>query len=263
MTPPLTSRPNHPQESVAVNESTFTQIFGVMYITLTSLIDLMVPASKPWALLGKFTNLVVGPLCWARGPSTRKFPRTPTGWIPDIYRQTRGPFACVILSTWITLWTHKFYRVPFKPSLFRVHPRKHTSFHPLARTKVIETISREGKWCTVPPRLFRNKYNYLSPYLVPMTSHPTLRPSCPQEIATTADVTFTQMLGVLYIALTGLVGSIFLFGPSDWVWLGGLHDAKLRPLVLAWSIIILCYQVSSHPMVGITLWPDSPSAHVK
>ncbi|KAJ9077019.1 hypothetical protein DSO57_1020781 [Entomophthora muscae] len=43
MTPSLTLRPNCPQESVATNESTSTQIFGVMYITLTELIDSMVP----------------------------------------------------------------------------------------------------------------------------------------------------------------------------------------------------------------------------
>ncbi|KAJ9065515.1 hypothetical protein DSO57_1018819 [Entomophthora muscae] len=51
MTPPLTLWPSFPQESVAGNkyvaakESTSTQKFGVMYITLTGLIDLMVPAS--------------------------------------------------------------------------------------------------------------------------------------------------------------------------------------------------------------------------
>ncbi|KAJ9053198.1 hypothetical protein DSO57_1026595 [Entomophthora muscae] len=38
MTPSVTLWPNCPQESVAANESTSTQIFGVMYITLTSLI---------------------------------------------------------------------------------------------------------------------------------------------------------------------------------------------------------------------------------
>ncbi|KAJ9055526.1 hypothetical protein DSO57_1002822 [Entomophthora muscae] len=38
MTPPLTPRPDHPQESVAANESTSIQIFGVIYITLTGLI---------------------------------------------------------------------------------------------------------------------------------------------------------------------------------------------------------------------------------
>ncbi|KAJ9060180.1 hypothetical protein DSO57_1033622 [Entomophthora muscae] len=58
MTPPLTLQPNCPQESVAANKSASTQIFGVMYITLTRLIDSMVPPQycggpfllSPWAV---------------------------------------------------------------------------------------------------------------------------------------------------------------------------------------------------------------------
>ncbi|KAJ9065018.1 hypothetical protein DSO57_1024331 [Entomophthora muscae] len=94
MTPPLTPQPDRPQESVAANESTSTQIFGVMYITLTGLIDSMVPANRPWALLGKSLSYIVKLvpiLCWAlpAGPAGR-LPESsqapPTGWIPD----TRG-----------------------------------------------------------------------------------------------------------------------------------------------------------------------------
>ncbi|KAJ9057586.1 hypothetical protein DSO57_1021275 [Entomophthora muscae] len=77
MMPPLTLRPNRPQESVATDESNSTQIFGVMYITLTGLINSMVPTSGPWAILGKFPNSVVGSPCWARGPSARKSSGTP------------------------------------------------------------------------------------------------------------------------------------------------------------------------------------------
>ncbi|KAJ9073233.1 hypothetical protein DSO57_1018682 [Entomophthora muscae] len=77
MTPPLALQLNRPQESVAANESTSTQIFGVIHITFTGLIDSMVPASRPWALLGKFTNLVVGSSCWAQRSITCEFPRTP------------------------------------------------------------------------------------------------------------------------------------------------------------------------------------------
>ncbi|KAJ9078684.1 hypothetical protein DSO57_1004309 [Entomophthora muscae] len=61
MTPPLTLRPDCLQESVAANESTSTQIFGVMYITLTVLINSMVPASRPWAILGKLLSYIVKP----------------------------------------------------------------------------------------------------------------------------------------------------------------------------------------------------------
>ncbi|KAJ9057048.1 hypothetical protein DSO57_1026175 [Entomophthora muscae] len=90
----LTLWPNHLQESVAVNKSTSTQISGVMYITLTGLIDLMVPASRPWALLGKLLSYIVklAPILWwalPAGPADRlpvSSQDPSTGWIPD--RQT-------------------------------------------------------------------------------------------------------------------------------------------------------------------------------
>ncbi|KAJ9067691.1 hypothetical protein DSO57_1036574 [Entomophthora muscae] len=101
MTPPLTLWPNCPQESVAANESTSTQIFGVMYITLTGLIDSMVPASGPWALLGKLLSYIVklAPILWwalpARPagclPASSQEP--PTGWIPEKTQTSSKPFA--------------------------------------------------------------------------------------------------------------------------------------------------------------------------
>ncbi|KAJ9048956.1 hypothetical protein DSO57_1029430 [Entomophthora muscae] len=92
MTLPLTQRSNHPQESFAANESTSTQIFGVVYITLTGLIDSMVPVSRPWALLEKLLSYIVKLaqiLWWAlpAGPAGRlpaSFQEPPIGWIPDI-----------------------------------------------------------------------------------------------------------------------------------------------------------------------------------
>ncbi|KAJ9052912.1 hypothetical protein DSO57_1029371 [Entomophthora muscae] len=91
MTPPLTLRPNRLQEPVTANESTFTQIFGVMYITLTSLIDSMVPSSRPWALLDKSLSYIVklAPILWwalPAGPAGRlpaSSQELPTSWIPD------------------------------------------------------------------------------------------------------------------------------------------------------------------------------------
>ncbi|KAJ9076539.1 hypothetical protein DSO57_1025148 [Entomophthora muscae] len=66
MSPPLTPRPNHPQESVDNSDSTSTQIFGVMYITLTGLINYLVPYSKPWAILRKSISYIVklAPILW-------------------------------------------------------------------------------------------------------------------------------------------------------------------------------------------------------
>ncbi|KAJ9073371.1 hypothetical protein DSO57_1017251 [Entomophthora muscae] len=91
MTPPLTLRPNCPQESVAAIKSTTTQIFGVMHITLTSLIDSIVPASGPWALLGKFLSYIVklAPILWwalPAGPAgcpPASSQEPPIGWIPE------------------------------------------------------------------------------------------------------------------------------------------------------------------------------------
>ncbi|KAJ9080980.1 hypothetical protein DSO57_1019210 [Entomophthora muscae] len=92
MTPPLTPQPDCPQESVATNESTSTQIFGYLYITLTSLIDSMVPASRPWALLVKLLSYIVklAPILWwalPAGPAGQlpvSSQEHPAGWIPDI-----------------------------------------------------------------------------------------------------------------------------------------------------------------------------------
>ncbi|KAJ9089584.1 hypothetical protein DSO57_1011423 [Entomophthora muscae] len=91
MTPPHTLRPNHPQDSVATDESTSTQIFGVMYITLNGLIDSMVPTSGPWAIIGKLLSYIVklAPILWwalpsgpaGQPPASSQEP--PSGWIPD------------------------------------------------------------------------------------------------------------------------------------------------------------------------------------
>ncbi|KAJ9066935.1 hypothetical protein DSO57_1004698 [Entomophthora muscae] len=91
MTPPLTLRPNRLQESVVANESTSTQTFGVMFITLAGLIDSMVPVSRPWAVLGKLLSYIVklAPILWwalPAGPAGHlpaSSQEPPTGWIPD------------------------------------------------------------------------------------------------------------------------------------------------------------------------------------
>ncbi|KAJ9076726.1 hypothetical protein DSO57_1023472 [Entomophthora muscae] len=91
MTPPLTPRLNRLQESVATNESTSTQIFGVMYITPTGLIDSMVPVSRPWAILGKLLSYIVklAPIFWWALPTEpagclpASSQEPPSGWIPD------------------------------------------------------------------------------------------------------------------------------------------------------------------------------------
>ncbi|KAJ9067814.1 hypothetical protein DSO57_1035364 [Entomophthora muscae] len=86
-----TPQPDRPQESVATDESTSTQVFGVMYITFTGLIDSMVPTSGPWAVLGKLLSYIIklAPILWwalPAGPAGRlpaSSQEPPTGWIPD------------------------------------------------------------------------------------------------------------------------------------------------------------------------------------
>ncbi|KAJ9090415.1 hypothetical protein DSO57_1002725, partial [Entomophthora muscae] len=59
MTHPLTLQPNCLQKAVAASDFTFIQIFGVMHITLTGLIDYMVPSSRPWAILRKSLSYIL------------------------------------------------------------------------------------------------------------------------------------------------------------------------------------------------------------
>ncbi|KAJ9078852.1 hypothetical protein DSO57_1002479 [Entomophthora muscae] len=77
MSPPLTPQPNCLQESVATSESTSTQIFGVIYITLTGLIDSMVPTSRLWAILWKSLSYIACGLsaCKFSGTYYRMDPR--------------------------------------------------------------------------------------------------------------------------------------------------------------------------------------------
>ncbi|KAJ9052348.1 hypothetical protein DSO57_1035095 [Entomophthora muscae] len=96
MTPPHTLQTNRPQESVATDESTYTQVFGVMYITLTGLIDSIVPTSGPWEVLGKLLSYIVKlvPILWWALPAgpvgclPASSQEPPTGWIPEKFPGT-------------------------------------------------------------------------------------------------------------------------------------------------------------------------------
>ncbi|KAJ9067809.1 hypothetical protein DSO57_1035359 [Entomophthora muscae] len=106
MTLPHTPRPDCPQESVATDESTSTQVFGVMYITFTGLIDSMVPTTRPWALLGKLLSYIVklAPILWwalpagpaGRPPASPQEP--PAGWIPDIGEREHVFIECLLVN---------------------------------------------------------------------------------------------------------------------------------------------------------------------
>ncbi|KAJ9069973.1 hypothetical protein DSO57_1013263 [Entomophthora muscae] len=91
MTLPLTPRPDHPLEPTITAETASTQLFGVLYITLTGLIDSMVPNSGSWLLLRQSVSYIIklAPILWWALPTGSaaphsKPPNTSTyDWIPD------------------------------------------------------------------------------------------------------------------------------------------------------------------------------------
>ncbi|KAJ9076895.1 hypothetical protein DSO57_1021972 [Entomophthora muscae] len=91
MTLPLTPQPNPPMKPATAAETTSTQLFGVLYITLTGLVDSMVPNSGTWSLLGQSVSYIINLasiLWWAlpTGP-TVPCPEPPNAslyaWLPD------------------------------------------------------------------------------------------------------------------------------------------------------------------------------------
>ncbi|KAJ9049229.1 hypothetical protein DSO57_1026830 [Entomophthora muscae] len=107
---------------------------------------------------------------------------------------------------------------------------------PLARTRETEYIGREGKWYIRLPRLFKDKYNYLPAYFVPMTLPLTPRPDRSMEPTAAAESTSTQLFGVLHITLTGLVDSM-VPNSRPWSLLGqsASYNIKLAP-ILWWAL---------------------------
>ncbi|KAJ9049735.1 hypothetical protein DSO57_1021380 [Entomophthora muscae] len=91
MTLPLTPRPDRPPEPPAAAKTTSTQLFGVLYITLTGLVDSMVPNSGPWSLLGQSASYIIklAPILWWALPAGlgAPHPKPPNAsaydWLPD------------------------------------------------------------------------------------------------------------------------------------------------------------------------------------
>ncbi|KAJ9065309.1 hypothetical protein DSO57_1021079 [Entomophthora muscae] len=92
MTPPLTPQPNRPMDSPTAAKTTSTQLSGVLYITLTGMVDTMVPNSGPWSFLGKYLSYIIklAPiLLWALLAGLAvPHPESPNAstydWLPDI-----------------------------------------------------------------------------------------------------------------------------------------------------------------------------------
>ncbi|KAJ9090560.1 hypothetical protein DSO57_1001014 [Entomophthora muscae] len=107
---------------------------------------------------------------------------------------------------------------------------------PLARTRETEYIGREGKRIEVLPLLFKDKYNYLPSYFVPMTPPLTPQPDCLMNTPTASKTTSTQLFGVLYITLTGMVDTM-VPNSGPWSLLGQSvsYIIKLVP-ILWWAL---------------------------
>ncbi|KAJ9065304.1 hypothetical protein DSO57_1021074 [Entomophthora muscae] len=93
MTPPLTPQPNCPMETPTAAETTSTQLFGLLYITLTGMVDTMVPNSGPWSLLGQSVIYIIKlvPILWwalPAGPAV-PHPESPNAstyaWLPETF----------------------------------------------------------------------------------------------------------------------------------------------------------------------------------
>ncbi|KAJ9065599.1 hypothetical protein DSO57_1017865 [Entomophthora muscae] len=88
---PLTQRLDHPMKPSTAAETMSTQMFGVLYITLTGLVDSMVPNSRPWSLLRQSVSYIIKPaliLWWALPASlATPCPEPPNAstyaWLPN------------------------------------------------------------------------------------------------------------------------------------------------------------------------------------
>ncbi|KAJ9053885.1 hypothetical protein DSO57_1020055 [Entomophthora muscae] len=95
MTLPLTPRPDRPLEPPAAAKTTSTQMFGVLYITLTGLADSMIPNSGPWSLLRQSASYIIklAPILWWALPAglAAPHPEPPNAsaydWLPEKYGQ--------------------------------------------------------------------------------------------------------------------------------------------------------------------------------
>ncbi|KAJ9083976.1 hypothetical protein DSO57_1028930 [Entomophthora muscae] len=107
MNPPLTPRPDRPLEPTAAEKTTSTQLFGVLYITLTGLVDSMVPNSGPGSLLGQSHPFYGGPypptwLCLTLSCPT---PPPMTGFLTQINLHPTPRNSKAELIAWISLFT--------------------------------------------------------------------------------------------------------------------------------------------------------------
>ncbi|KAJ9062847.1 hypothetical protein DSO57_1006295 [Entomophthora muscae] len=115
----------------------------------------------------------------------------------ELYCPTGAPFGPVHFTKYLP-----------NPAYFEFNLENILIIDPLARTRETKYIGCKGKYYKVLLILFKDKYNYLPAYFVPMTLPLTPQPNCPMEPTTATETTSTQLFEVLYITLTGLVDSM-------------------------------------------------------
>ncbi|KAJ9056278.1 hypothetical protein DSO57_1034832 [Entomophthora muscae] len=108
MSPPLTPQPDLLLEPTAAAKTPSTQLFGVLYITLNSLVDSVVPNSGPWSILGQSVSYIIklAPILWWALPASSTAPhsklQTPlptTGFLTCSPDFLGCPFLLLHLST--------------------------------------------------------------------------------------------------------------------------------------------------------------------
>ncbi|KAJ9076206.1 hypothetical protein DSO57_1028433 [Entomophthora muscae] len=91
MEPPVISKPI-PASTAELPLDHTNKLFGIVYITLTGVIDTIVPAAGPWSWVVKSMPYLIklAPILWWALPTqsaTRQFPNTSNlanqGWFPD------------------------------------------------------------------------------------------------------------------------------------------------------------------------------------
>ncbi|KAJ9078072.1 hypothetical protein DSO57_1010676 [Entomophthora muscae] len=142
-----------------------------------------------------------------------------------LYRPPGAPFGPV-----------HFTKYPPNPAYTECNLETILIANPLARNIETKYIGSKGKWYKVLPRFFKDKYNYLPVYFVPVTPSLTLQPDCPMKPTAAAETTSTQLFEVLYITLTRLVDSM-IPNSRPWSLLGQYvsYIIKLAP-ILWWAL---------------------------
>ncbi|KAJ9070077.1 hypothetical protein DSO57_1012133 [Entomophthora muscae] len=106
---PVTPEPM-PASSPNLPTNNSGKLFGIVYITLTGVIDTIILAASPWSWVGKSTSylLKLAPLLWWALPAKNLAQFTPENnrlaaqdWIPDMGEDSMGPVWVAQCTTFL------------------------------------------------------------------------------------------------------------------------------------------------------------------